>query len=174
MRLREAQTVEGAAMARLGVSLTVLLISASLVQGTKAGQGEEGDGLIILARLGDISDGHCKCRDQCEAGQSIFSRDRTIAQCERKCQQAFSGCTTGEARSTQRRDLIAGPAPAPTPASAHDPRRNFAECAKEMGLMRDPSDAMKLQSGRTIRRWRLNTEAQMMTFNDCVARKART
>ena len=59
-------------------------------------------------------------------------------------------------------------------APAHDPRRNFAECVKEMGLMRDRSYTVNLQSGGRLRRWRLNSEAQTMTLNDCVTRKART
>jgi hypothetical protein len=166
-------------MARFSIWLAVLLISICLVQGTKAAQDAKGDGQFILVRLGDISDGHCRCKDQCEAGQSIFSQGRTIAQCERKCQQAFSGCTRGEVRSTQRRDSIATPAPIQSlnrnaSAPAHDPRRNFAECVKEMGLMRDRSYTVNLQSGGRLRRWRLNSEAQTMTLNDCVTRKART
>jgi hypothetical protein len=169
-------------MDRFGGSLAVLLISASLLQSTKAAEDVKGDGLLILAQLGDqrgqISTGHCKCKDQCEVGQSIFSQGRTVPQCERKCQQAFSGCTKGEIRSTQRRDLIATPAPTQdhrriaTPGPTQDHRRNFVECMKEMGLTRDPSYALKLQSGRTLRRWRLHNEAQQMTLNDCVSRKA--
>jgi hypothetical protein len=112
-------------------------------------------------------------------GQSIFSQGRTFAQCERKCQQAFSGCTKGEVRSTQRRDSITTPAPMQalnrnTSAPAHDPHRNFAECMKEMGLTRDPSYTINLKSGGKLRRWRLNSETQMMTLNDCLTRKART
>jgi len=167
-------------MDRFGGSLAVLLISAALLQSAKAGEDVKGDGLLILAQLGDqrgqISTGRCKCKDQCEVSQSIFSQGRTVAQCERKCQQAFSGCTKGEVRSTQRRDLIAVPtqdrrriaAPAPT----QDHRRNFVACLKEMGLTRDPGYVLKLQSGRTLRRWRLHSEAQQMTLNDCVSRKA--
>ena len=94
-------------MNRFGGSLAVLLISALVLQGAKAAEEVKGDRLLIFAQLGDqrgqISDGHCKCKDRCEAGQSIFSRGRTVDQCERKCQQAFSGCTRGEVRSTQRR-----------------------------------------------------------------------
>jgi hypothetical protein len=165
-------------MVRFGMWPTVLLISICLVPNTTAAQ-DTGDGQLILVRLGDISDGHCRCKDQCETGQSIFSRGSTVAQCERKCQKAFSGCSRGEVRSNQRRDLVATPAPAPArnrsgPAAAPGPHRNFAECMKEMGLMRDRSYTVNLQSGAKLRKWRLNSESQMMTLNDCVTRKAGT
>jgi hypothetical protein len=169
-------------MARFGGLLAALLISAALLQGAKAAENLKGDGLLILAQLGDqrgqISNGHCKCKDRCEVGQSIFSQGRTVTQCESKCQQAFSGCTMGEVRSTQRRDLIAAPAAMQdrrrmaTPGPTQDHRRNFVACLKEMGLTRDPGYVLKLQSGRTLRRWRLHSEAQQMTLNDCVSRKA--
>jgi hypothetical protein len=62
------------------------------------------------------------------------------------------------------------------PASAQDYHRNFAECAKEVGLFFDPSYTHKLQgadaSGRVLRRWYFHSEAQQATFNDCLARKA--
>jgi hypothetical protein len=168
-------------MKRFGGLLAVLLISASALQSAKAAQDVKGDGLLVLAQLGDqrgqISNGRCKCKDQCEVGRSIFSRGRTVDQCEIKCQQAFSGCTMGEVRSTQRRDLTAAQAPrqdrriaASGPAQDH--RRNFVACLKEMGLTRDPGYVLKLQSGRTLRRWRLHNESQQMALNDCVSRKA--
>jgi hypothetical protein len=165
-------------MERFDVSLAVLLISASLLQSAKAAEDATGEGLLIVAQLGPISTGHCKCKDRCEAGQSIFSQGRTVAQCERKCQQAFSGCTEGEVRSNQRRDLVAAPAPAQdhrriaAPAPSQDHGRNFVACLKEMGLTADPSYAVKLPSGRKLRGWRLHSEAQIMTLNDCVSRKA--
>jgi len=168
-------------MNRFGGSLAVLLISALVLQGSKAAEEEKGDRLLIFAQLGDqrgqISDGHCKCKDRCEAGQPIFSRGRTVDQCERKCQQAFSGCTRGEVRSTQRRDLIAAKAPTQdrrmaASGPAQDQRRNFVACLKEMGLTRDPGYVLKLQSGRTLRGWRLHNERQQMALNDCVSRKA--
>jgi len=168
-------------MNRFGGSLAVLLISALVLQGAKAAEEVKGDRLLIFAQLGDqrgqISDGHCKCKDRCEAGQSIFSRGRTVDQCERKCQQAFSGCTRGEVRSTQRRDLIAAKAPTQdrrmaASGPAQDQRRNFVACLKEMGLTRDPGYVLKLQSGRTLRGWRLHNERQQMALNDCVSRKA--
>ena len=169
-------------MHRFGGLLAVLLISASLLQSTKAAEDVKGDGLLILAQLGDqrgqISTGQCKCKDQCEVGQSIFSQGRTVAQCERKCRQAFSGCTKGEVRSTQRRDLIATPAPTQdhrriaAPGPTQDHRRNLVECLKEMGLTPDPGYNLKLQSGKTARRWLLHNETQQMTLNDCVSRKA--
>jgi hypothetical protein len=59
-----------------------------------------------------------------------------------------------------------------TPAPAQNYRKNFAECARELGLNLDPSYNLKLQDGRTIRRWYLHSEAQQAVFNDCVARKA--
>lgn len=61
------------------------------------------------------------------------------------------------------------------PALAQDYHKNFAECAKELGLNPDVSYTHKLQSdvgGRVLRRWYLHNEAQQMVFNDCVARKA--
>ncbi len=168
-------------MYRFGGSLAALLLSAFVLQGAKAAEDAKGDRLVMLAQLGDqrgqISDGHCKCKNQCEAGQSIFSRGRTVDQCERKCQQAFSGCTMGEVRSTQRRDLIAAKAPTQDRRIAaseptQNPRRNFVACLKEMGLTRDPGYVLKLQSGRTLRGWRLHNERQQMALNDCVSRKA--
>ena len=157
-------------MGRFGGLLAVLLISASLLQSTKAAEDIKGDGLLILAQLGDqrgqISTGQCKCKDQCEVGQSIFSRGRTVAQCESKCRQAFSGCTKGEVRSTQRRDLIATPAstqghrriatPGPTQdhrriaasGPAQDHRRNLVECLKEMGLTPDPGLQFEVTIGQ--------------------------
>jgi hypothetical protein len=134
------------------------LISASLLQSTKAAEDVKGDGLLILAQLGDqrgqISTGQCKCTDQCEVGQSIFSQGRTVAQCERKCQQAFSGCTKGEVRSTQRRDLIAASAPTQdhrriaASGPAQDHRRNLVECLKEMGLTPDPGLQFEVTIGQ--------------------------
>jgi hypothetical protein len=168
-------------MDRFGGSLAVLLISAFVLQGAKAAQDVKGDRSFIFAQLGDqggqISNGQCKCKVQCDLGQSIFSRGRTVDQCQRKCQQAFSGCTMGEVRSTQRRDLIAAKAPTQdrrTAASGptQDHRRNFVACLKEMGLTRDPAYVLKLQSGRTLRGWRLHNERQQMALNDCVSRKA--
>jgi hypothetical protein len=168
-------------MDRFGGSLAVLLISAFLVQNTKAAEDVKGNGLLVLAQLGDqrgqISTGQCKCKDQCEVGQSIFSQGRTVAQCESKCRQAFSGCTKGEVRSIQRRDLIASAstqdrrriaAPGPT----QDHRRNLVECLREMGLTPDPRYNLKLQSGQTSRTWILHNETQQMALNDCVSRKA--
>jgi hypothetical protein len=58
------------------------------------------------------------------------------------------------------------------PAAAQDYRNNFAECMKELGLTPDPSYNLKLQDGRSIRRWYFHSEAQQAVFNDCVARKA--
>jgi hypothetical protein len=169
-------------MHRFGGLLAVLLISASLLQSTKAAEDVKGDGLLILTQLGDqrgqISTGQCKCKDQCEVGQSIFSQGRTVAQCERKCRQAFSGCTKGEVRSTQRRDLIAAPASTPdhrriaTSGPTQDHRRNLVECLKEMGLTPDPRYNLKLQSGKTARRWILHNEAQQMALDNCIFRKA--
>ena len=82
-------------MGRLAVSVTLILMCGALVTGSRAQTGD---------RPGEISTGHCRCKDQCDAGQSIFSQGRSVAQCKHKCQQAFSGCTKGEVRSLQRRD----------------------------------------------------------------------
>jgi hypothetical protein len=60
------------------------------------------------------------------------------------------------------------------PASAQDYRKNFNECARELGLRLDPSYTHKIEStGRTLRRWYFHSEAQAAVFNDCVARKAK-
>jgi hypothetical protein len=62
------------------------------------------------------------------------------------------------------------------PAPAQDYRKNFDECAKELGLFLDPSYTHKLQpdaGGRVLRRWYLHSEAQQAAFNDCLARKAK-
>ena len=61
------------------------------------------------------------------------------------------------------------------PALAQDYRKNFNECAKELGLFLDPSYTHSLQpdaGGRVLRRWYLHSEAQQAAFDDCVARKA--
>jgi hypothetical protein len=61
------------------------------------------------------------------------------------------------------------------PAAAQDYRRNWLECAKEIGLNPDPTVVYKLKSdpsGRTLRGWQLHSEAQQAVFNDCLARKA--
>jgi hypothetical protein len=59
------------------------------------------------------------------------------------------------------------------PASAQNYRKNFNECARELGLRLDPSYTHKIEStGRTLRRWYFHSEAQAAVFNDCVARKA--
>ena len=56
------------------------------------------------------------------------------------------------------------------PASAQDYRKNWIECAKELGWQID--HVQKLSDGRTLQMWRWQSEAQQATFNDCVARKA--
>jgi hypothetical protein len=58
------------------------------------------------------------------------------------------------------------------PATAQDYRRNFVECAKELGLNLDPNYIQKLQDGRTVRKWYFHSDAQVAPFNDCLARKA--
>jgi hypothetical protein len=57
------------------------------------------------------------------------------------------------------------------PAPAQDHHKNFVEYTKELGLQIDPN-ALRLQDGRVSRRWYLQSEAQEMVFQDCVARKA--
>jgi hypothetical protein len=57
------------------------------------------------------------------------------------------------------------------PASAQDYRRNWVECAKELGWQ--PERSQKLNDGRTLTMWRWHNEASQAAFNDCVARKAR-
>jgi hypothetical protein len=77
-----------------------------------------------------------------------------VAQCETKCRQAFSGCTKGEVRSTQRRDLIAASAPTQdhrriaASGPAQDHRRNLVECLKEMGLTPDPGLQFEVTIGQ--------------------------
>jgi hypothetical protein len=60
-------------MDRFGGSFAVLLISAFILQSAKAAEDAKGDRLVILAQLGDqrgqISNGDCKCKNQCEAGR---------------------------------------------------------------------------------------------------------
>jgi hypothetical protein len=58
------------------------------------------------------------------------------------------------------------------PALAQDYRRNFVECAHELGLNPDATSTTKLRSGGTLRAWQLHSEAQQAQFNDCVSRKA--
>ena len=60
-------------------------------------------------------------------------------------------------------------------APAQDYHKNFAECARELGLQTDASYTHKLRpeaGGQTLRRWYFRSEAQSAVFNDCVARKA--
>jgi hypothetical protein len=74
-----------------------------------------------LALLGTISDGSCSCKTRCDGGNSIFSPGHTVAQCRAMCVRAFSGCSRGEIRSNQRRDLAPAPqqrAARPTAARA--------------------------------------------------------
>jgi len=56
------------------------------------------------------------------------------------------------------------------PASAQDYRKNWIECAKELGWQ--PQQVHKLSNGNTLQMWTLQNEAQQATFSDCVARKA--
>jgi hypothetical protein len=57
------------------------------------------------------------------------------------------------------------------PASTQDYRKNWIECAKELGWQPDML-VRKLSDGRTLQMWTWQNEAQQATFNDCVARKA--
>jgi hypothetical protein len=60
-----------------------------------------------------------------------------------------------------------------SPASAQDYRKNWIECAKELGWQPDPL-VQKLSGGRTLTKWNWTyNEAQMAAHSDCVARKAR-
>jgi hypothetical protein len=58
------------------------------------------------------------------------------------------------------------------PALAQDHRRNFIECARELGLNPDATASHKLQSGATLRAYQLHSEAQLAVLNECVVRKA--
>jgi len=53
-------------------------------------------------------------------------------------------------------------------ALAQNYNKNWYECAHELGL----SEVVR-PSGDHLRQFRLNSEQQMMVFNDCVARKAK-
>jgi len=57
---------------------------------------------------------------------------------------------------------------APEPALAQNYNKNWYECVHELGL----SEVVR-PSGDHLRQFRLNSEQQMMVFNDCLARKAR-
>ncbi len=62
------------------------------------------------------------------------------------------------------------------PASAQDYRKNFNECAREVGLYLDNSYTHKLQpeaGGRVLRRWYFRGEPQRMAFENCLVQKAR-
>jgi len=62
------------------------------------------------------------------------------------------------------------------PATAQNDHKNFAECAKEVGLYLDTSYTHKLQAdagGRTLRRWYFRGEPQRMAFENCLLRKAK-
>jgi hypothetical protein len=58
------------------------------------------------------------------------------------------------------------------PVAAQDYRKNFAECAKELGLPREPGSPQKLSNGHLLYKWTLHSEAQEAAFIDCLARKA--
>ena len=63
------------------------------------------------------------------------------------------------------------------PALAQDYRKNFVECARELGLYHDKSYTHKLQadaSGRTLHRWFFQSEAQRMAFDSCLVRRAKS
>ena len=53
-------------------------------------------------------------------------------------------------------------------AQAQNYNKNWYECAHELGL----SEVVR-PSGDHLRQFRLNSEQQMMVFNDCVAKKAK-
>jgi len=57
-------------------------------------------------------------------------------------------------------------------APAQDYHKNFLECVNELGLRPDAAGPQKLESGRSLRKWYFQSEAQQATFNDCVSRKA--
>jgi len=59
-----------------------------------------------------------------------------------------------------------------TPAPAQDYRKNWHECASEIGLQRDIGYTRKLQSGGIARAYRPQGTAQQMAFYDCLNRKA--
>ena len=59
---------------------------------------------------------------------------------------------------------------AATPAPAQDYRKNWVECARELGW--HPEQFQKLSDGRTLSMWRWHNEAQQAAHNDCIARKA--
>jgi hypothetical protein len=83
-------------MRRFAVAIALVLMSGASAPSTQA--------QTVGDRPGQISTGHCRCKDQCDTGQSVFSGGNSVAQCKQKCQQAFSGCTRGQIRSNQRRD----------------------------------------------------------------------
>jgi hypothetical protein len=56
-------------------------------------------------------------------------------------------------------------------ASAQDYRRNWVECARELGWQ--PERIQNLSDGRKLSMWRWHNEAQQAAHNDCIARKAR-
>ena len=56
------------------------------------------------SKTGEISNGNCRCKSECETGQSRFSPGNSVGACKAQCAAAFSGCTRGEVRSTVRRN----------------------------------------------------------------------
>jgi hypothetical protein len=61
----------------------------------------------LAQQIGTISDGSCLCKTRCDGGKSTFSPGHTVAQCRSMCVKAYSGCSAGEIRSRQRRDIVA-------------------------------------------------------------------
>ena len=61
------------------------------------------------------------------------------------------------------------------PAPAQDYRKNFHECAKEIGLTRDVGYTRRVSpdaGGGVLGAYRPNGEAQQMAFYNCLGRKA--
>ena len=78
---------------RIGLAMIIIGIAAYFASAALA-QG-----------FGTISNGSCRCKTGCDGGNSIFSSGHTVAQCRAMCVRAFSGCSRGEIRSSQRRDF---------------------------------------------------------------------
>jgi hypothetical protein len=89
---RRGTTMKGLALAAVIFGIGVCFASDALGQ-----------------HFGTISDGSCSCKTRCDGGKSRFSPGHTVEQCRRMCVKAYSGCTAGEIRSSQRRDVAPVP-----------------------------------------------------------------
>ncbi len=92
-------------MGRFAIATIVISIIGLVGSAALAIESADNGGLFVLAQNNAIiSDGTCRCKRLCDAGNNpSFSAGRTVQQCKRQCEVSFSGCKRGEVRSKVRR-----------------------------------------------------------------------